>query len=135
MPTPVGREEAVVSLSAPTIVGPRGCPDPSLLQPDELLTAAAAAGDPAAWAELVEQYAAVVWQATRDAGLPAEVGRVVCQLAWLRVGEVLENHPHLGAQIEQVLLQTVERETRAHAAGAGRRFGGIPVPRSAMRAH
>ena len=124
-----------MSSTAPTIVGPRSCPDPSLLQPDELLTAAAAAGDAGAWATLVEQYAVVAWRAVSDAGLPADVGRVVCQLGWLRVVEVLESHPHLGAQIEQVLLQTVEREARAHAAGAGRRSSEIPAPRSALRAH
>lgn len=124
-----------MSSTAPTIVGPQRCPDPSLLQPDELLTAAAAAGDAAAWAELVEQYAVVVWRAARDAGLPADVGRVVCQLGWLRVVEVLESDPHLGAQVEQVLLQTVEREARAHAAGMVRRYRGLPEPRSALRAH
>lgn len=124
-----------MSSTAPTIVDPRSCPDPSVLQPDELLTAAAAAGDAAAWAELVDQYAVVVWRAARDAQLPTEVGRVVCQLAWLRVLELLESHPHLGSQVEQVLLQTVEREARAHAAGAGRRSSEIPAPRSALRAH
>lgn len=124
-----------MSSTAPTIVGPRSCRDPSLLQPDELLTAAAAAGDAAAWAELVEQYAVVVWRAARDAGLPTDVGRVVCQLGWLRVLELLESQPHLGAQVEQVLLQTVEREARAHAAGAGLRSSTIPAPRSAQHAH
>lgn len=124
-----------MSSTAPTIVGPRSCRDPSLLQPDELLTAAAAAGDAAAWAELVEQYAVVVWRAARDAGLPMDVGRVVCQLGWLRVLELLESQPHLGAQVEQVLLQTVEREARAHAAGAGLRCRTIPAPRSAQHAH
>ena len=124
-----------MSSTAPTIVGPRSCPDPSLLQPDELLTAAAAAGDTAAWAALVEQYAVVIWRAARDAGLPADVGRVVCQLGWLRVLELLESRPHLGSQVEQVLLQTVEREARAHAAGAGRPYSEIPAPRSALRAY
>ena len=106
-----------------------------MLQPDELLTAAAAAGDAGAWAELVEQYAVVVWRAASDAGLPVDVGRVVCQLGWLRVVEVLESYPHLGSQVEQVLLQTVEREARAHAARAGRRYREIPAPRSALHAH
>ncbi len=86
----------------------------------EQLTAAAAVGDTVAWAALVEEYAVVVWRAARDADLPADVARVVCRLAWLRVAEVLERHPDLGAEVRDVLVQTVEREARAHVASQAR---------------
>ncbi len=53
------------------------------------LVRAAAGGDEAAWGELVDRFASVVWARARSVGLSATAAADVSQTTWLRLAEHL----------------------------------------------
>jgi hypothetical protein len=72
----------------------------------ELLTAAAAAGDRAAWDELVDIYAAAVWELAR-AGVGPERAGAASELAWLRAVQAVHASPRIGVAVWDVLKAAV----------------------------
>lgn len=102
-----------------------GNPVPLAQQHDQQLVAAAAGGDAAAWGELVERYAELLWRMA--GGLVGEPADEVSELVWLRLAAHL---PALRVRVRLWLLQAVWDEcARRHLAW------GVPallVPASAQ---
>jgi RNA polymerase sigma factor (sigma-70 family) len=57
----------------------------------ELLVARAAGNDGAAWEQLVERFAGLVWTVVRSVGLRDSDAADVCQTTWMRLAEHLED--------------------------------------------
>jgi hypothetical protein len=93
----------------------------------ELLTAAAATGDRAAWDQLVDIYAGAVWQLA-CAGAGPEPAKAASELAWRRAVQAVHTSPRIGAAVWDVLTAAVlsevneegDRSPRAGSTGAGR---------------
>lgn len=73
------------------------------------LVEAARNGERAAWDELVDQLARLVWSITRAYGLAAHDGDDVAQIAWMRLAENLDRLEDPGA-VKSWLATTTRRE-------------------------
>jgi RNA polymerase sigma factor (sigma-70 family) len=85
----------------------------------ELLVAAATAGDAAAWEELVDRYAGLVWSVCRRYRLTDADAADVSQTVWLRTVERLDRLREAGA-LPGWLVTTTSREC-LHALRTARR--------------
>jgi RNA polymerase sigma factor (sigma-70 family) len=57
----------------------------------EALVARAAGNDEAAWGQLVDRFAALVWTVARSVGLGEQDAGDVCQTTWMRLAEHLDD--------------------------------------------
>ncbi len=76
---------------------------------DEVLLAAAAAGDQDAWDQLVDRYAQLVWDVARGYSLDSVLAGDVCTVTWLRCADHLDDLAR-GADLVGWLAATAARE-------------------------
>jgi RNA polymerase sigma factor (sigma-70 family) len=75
----------------------------------------AAGGDHAAWENLVDQYARLIWAMTRDFKLPESDAADVFQVTWLRLFENIDRIEH-PARLASWLATTARHECLRHIA-------------------
>lgn len=75
----------------------------------ELLVARAAGNDAAAWEQLVDRFAGLVWTVVRSVGLNDTDSADVCQTTWMRLAEHLDDLHDTG-RLGAWLATTARRE-------------------------